>query len=143
VERGGGEVKKILNNVLGEIEVVLGKYAPAIETDCPAWALSLKEAEVNIIDAIEKIDFGEKNEQLDKLWQEFILWENGENGSNDDEAERYAEYKGASNYQVAAFRAYVEGRAETQVKEDRNVAAREDDDDSEDFAKEEKGGRNG
>jgi hypothetical protein len=109
-------MKEKLNNVLEEIEAVLGDYAPVIETNCPAWALSLKEAEGKIIEAIEKTDFGDENARLERLWQEFISWDNnnGTNGANDDEAERYAKCKGAVGYQTIAFMAFVAGCSRTE-----------------------------
>jgi hypothetical protein len=108
----------MLNTVLKEIEEALGEYAPATEDNCPEWALSLKEAEIKIIEAIEELDLGVENVQLKKLWQEFNAWDSGANcGVNDDEAERYARHKGAHDHQAIAFMAFVEGRSISEVEE--------------------------
>jgi hypothetical protein len=104
-------MKEMLENVLEKIEEALGEYAPVTETFCPEWTLPLKEAEGKVIEAIEKLDLDVGTARLEKLWQEFLAWDNGVNDTNDDETERYAKYKGATGYQAIAFMAFVEGRS--------------------------------
>ncbi|MDR2020656.1 MAG: hypothetical protein LBQ14_07840 [Treponema sp.] len=59
----------------------------------------------------EPEDISGEKAPLKKLWEEFFQWDNGAKGTNDDEAERYAKHKGAVDYQIIAFMAFVEGRA--------------------------------
>jgi hypothetical protein len=104
-------MKETLEEILAEIEEALGEWAPVTETYCPEWALSLKEAQGKVIEAIEKLDLGAGTARLQKLWQEFTAWDNGVNDENDDEVERYAKHKGATGYQAIAFMAFVKGRS--------------------------------
>jgi hypothetical protein len=110
-------VKETLEEVLEKINEALGEYAPVTETHWPEWALSLKEAQGKIIEEIEEIDIGGDSAQLEKLWQEFISWDNGESGT-DGSAERYAKYKGAGDYKTIAFMAFVKGRSISEKVQD-------------------------
>jgi hypothetical protein len=106
-------MKETLENVLEKIEEALGEWAAVTETYCPEWALSLKDAQGKVIEAIDKLDLNAGTAQLEKLWQEFLAWDNGVNTTNDDEVERYAKHKDATDYQTIAFMAFVEGRSIT------------------------------
>jgi hypothetical protein len=102
-------VKEMLEDVIEKIEKALGDYSLLMETDCPEWALSLKEAEGKVIEAIERIEAGGINERLEKPWGEFCLWDCNAQCKNDDDAEKYARYKGATGHKIIAFMAFAAG----------------------------------
>jgi hypothetical protein len=111
----------VLKNIIDNIDEVLGDYAPIAETSCPEWALSLKEAQGKVIEAIERIEVGGINDRLEKLWREFCLWDCNAKCASDDDAEKYARYKGARDHKIISFMAFVAARSVADFEEEKEA----------------------
>jgi hypothetical protein len=114
-------MKKVLEDIMESVEEALGEWAPVSEVYCPEWAQALKDAQGKIIEAVQKLENTPENKSLERLWSDFIAWDAGQGkGGADDEAERFAKYKGAVDYQTIAFMAFVEGRNEKKAEQNEN-----------------------